>query len=715
MEQLSKQFPDSLAIRLAAEPDLALGTLRVRPSLRELEYGNRREQLEPRVMQVLVALARAAGAVVSRDELIARCWDGRVVGEAAINRCISKLREISDASGEAFRIETIARVGYRLITADQASNGSEPQVAGNRNARARGGHVVPFALFLAIVVGGAVLAYFASRPRAVPVPLSTERETSIAVLPFKNLSSDRDAGYLAAGLQDEILTRLAKIGSLKVISRTSADQYASWHGNLPEVAKRLGVANILEGSVQKSGDSVRINVQLIRADTDAHLWAEDYDRRIDDVLQVESNVAGKIASALAAKVTPAERKEIAARPTADPRAYDAFLRALVFARKDDARSSQTAAQLLASATRLDPKFALAWAWLAREEAFIHFGDSIALVRQGAAHAALAKALALRPDLAEVQVARGFYLYYGEQNYPAAERELERVQARWRNNAEALEALALIQRRLGQWKESTANFRRLIVLDPLIVDHRVALASNLVLQYDYAAALRVLDDALQLWPDHTALLTEKAIAWQQMGRLDEADAALKNVHPTPDDMGTTWAISEQFMFRRQFREGAAFCKGQIATHFGGEQPATGLRQCVGDFLRLSGDIRGADESYSIALAILQGELKQHPDSGTVLRRLGNAYAGLGDGKTAMTFLDRAVAVFRASGDKFEGIVTESDRAAAMARFGDRGEAIAELARLASLPGGDPPAILRLDPHYDRLRGDPRFERLASGKT
>lgn len=716
MDQLARQSADPRTVRLADEPDFALGGIAVRPSLRELDYGNRKEQLEPRVMQVLVVLAGGRGAVVSRDELIERCWDGRIVGEAAINRCIWKLREISEASGEAFRIETIPRVGYRLMPADP--DGIARNASTNRKGTGRSRNLVRVAALLAtiILVAVALLAYVFLRSRGAPLPHAAKAsETSIAVLPFKNLSADRDAGYLAAGLQDEILTRLAKIGSLKVISRTSADQYESSRENLPEIATKLGVATILEGSVQKSGDSVRINVQLIRAATDAHLWAEDYDRKIDDVLQVESDVAGKIASVLAAKVTPAERKELAARPTADPRAYDLYLRALVFAGKnnDDGRSQQTAVQLLDRATRLDPKFALAWAWLARMEAYVHYGDPVAEVRRGAAHAALAKALELDPNLAEAQVARGFYLYYGEQNYPAAERELGRVQARWPNNVEAIEALALIQRRLGKWKESTANFGRLIVLDPLMLEHRVALASNLVIQYNSAAALRVLDDALSVWPDNDELLAQKAIAWQQIGRLDEADAALKNAHPAPDDMETTWAITQQFLYRRQFREGAAFCQGQIATHIGGEQPATGLRQCVGDFLRFAGDIGTADESYQKAISVLQSELKQQPDNGVVLRRLGNAYAGLGDGKTAMNFLDRAVAVFHSSGDAFEGSITESDRAASMARFGDRGAAIRELARLAKLPGGEPPAVLRLDPHYDRLRGDPRFEKLANG--
>src|SRR5205085_1486283 len=364
-----------------------------------------KDQLEPRVMQVLVALARAGGAVVSRDELIERCWEGRIVGEASINRCISKLRELSESSGpRSFTIETIPRVGYRLMSASEPAatdkeSATAPSTALPARPRSR-------RAFWLVAVGTALLlvaafAFFGLRllpltPRPPTVSLAA-RQPSIAVLPFKNLSSDKDAGYLAAGVQDEILTRLAKIGSLKVISRTSADQFAGSSANILEIARRLGVANILEGNVQKSGKKIRFNVQLIRAATDSHLWAEDYDRTMDDVFSVERDVAGAIATVLAVKMTAGERKEIAARPTADPQAYNIYLRALVFAHKNDDESLRMATQLFQQAVNADPKFALAWAWLARIQAYVHFGDNLDLVRRGAAHAALSRAIELAPD------------------------------------------------------------------------------------------------------------------------------------------------------------------------------------------------------------------------------------------------------------------------------------------------------------------------------
>ncbi|HEX3430475.1 MAG TPA: winged helix-turn-helix domain-containing protein [Rhizomicrobium sp.] len=694
-----------VSVDLAREPDFVLGDLQVRPSLRRVICNGREEAVQPRVMQVLVALARARGEVVSREELVGTCWDGVVVGDDSITHSIAKVRQLADLGGaQAFDIETIPKVGYRLrATAEPATQTKAPETS----------RYFPRSppTYAASVSGMFLLAVLAFAGWEYARPGPSAREPSIAVLPFANLSSDRNAGYFAAGVRDEILTRLAKIGSLKVISRTSADQFAGRSANIRQVANELDVANVLEGNVQKSGNYIRINVQLIRATTDEHLWAEDYDRKAGDLFSVESEVAGAIATVLAAKVTPGEKTEIAARPTDSPRAYDLYLRGLVFAHKDDGTSLHTAIQLFQQAVAADPKFAVAWARLASIQAHMHFGDDLATVQRGAAHAALAKALELNPGLAEVQTAKGLYLYYGEMNYSAAERELKRIHARWPNNADALDALALVLRREGKWKESTNAFVKLVALDPLVPSHRTLLAWNLVATHNFAAALRVTDDTLKIWPDNAWTVAARAVAYQAMGQLDLADAALKNVRLAPDNTDVFRVIWAQFELKRQFGNCAAYFKGSLDQDpDAGADVTAFFRAAMAECLHLAGDAKGAWENYSRALELSLVALKAHPNDMNFLNLLPIVYSGLHDSRMAMASANHAIEIFRASNDAMEVMNADYARLEVMATSGDRGAAIAELSRLMKLPGGPTPALVRLDPEFDRLRGDPRFEKL-----
>jgi TolB-like protein/DNA-binding winged helix-turn-helix (wHTH) protein/Flp pilus assembly protein TadD len=707
--------PASTPIRLSAEDDFTLGRLSIRPSLREVIRDGRRDHIEPRVMQVLVALVRAGGAVVSRDELTLRCWDGRVVGEAAINRAIFKLRTLADAGDGRvdFRIETIARVGYRLEAAIVEPGAPPPASPPSLTRR-----VVPWAAaWLVVALIAAVGAWFAMRSSPTSdVVARKPPKPSIAVLPLKNLGTEADGAWFAAGIQDEILTRLAKIGSLKVISRTSSERVDVHASSLKEIARQLGVDNVLEGSVQRSGARVRVNVQLIRVAGDDHLWAEDYDRTLDDVLAVESDIASAIVSALAAKITTGEGDALAERATSDRRAYDAYLRGLVLFRKGDPASLIGAAESLGKAVDADPAFAEAWALLSRADGYLYFGGSGGDGRKAAARAALDKALALKPMLAEVEHADGMYRYRVALDFAGAARVLESAHSKAPNNVEILSSLGLVERRLGRWPESIAYFRDAVARDPLGKSNVDVLATTLALSRETAGAIAVLDDALQLWPDDAKMLSQKVDLLQRRGELDRAGIVLERMHPVAIDGYVLWLERVQYAYRRKFAEGRRYFEDIAATPAAaalGAADRAFLDIVLGDFRRETGDADGSRTSYAAARDALLGLLADEPDNTDVLTPLSIASSGLGDRTATIRYADHASALHPLSQDPVDGSGLELYRAVALARLGDRDDAIPVLQKLILIPGSLTRAMLRLDPDFDALRGDPRFERLVAG--
>jgi TolB-like protein/DNA-binding winged helix-turn-helix (wHTH) protein len=702
-------------IRLSAERDFSLGDLEIHPSASETLRGGRSQHVEPRVMQVLVALAGAGGAVVSRDELIERCWDGRVVGEAAINRCISRLRALADRGDgtRSFNVETIARVGYRLQTAigtaeDNVLSGTAPDVPRRRYAA-----LLAVAAVAILAAAAAVVANYGTASLAPGTPASSAPAPSVAVLPFKNLSPDADAGYFADAIQDEILTRLAKVGSLKVISRTSAVEAAKESGALADIARRLGVDNVLEGSVQRSGDTVRVNVQLIRANTDAHLWAEDYDRRLDDVLLVESEIASSITTALAATITPDESLALSAKPTTNAKAYDAYLHALVLYRTHDDEWDD-ALKALEQAVAIDPEFALAWAMLARMQSNFYFWDREAARRDSARHA-LDRALALAPDLAEVQLAHASYKHYVELDYEGAARELRALHAKWPNDIDVLQSLALTARRLNHWQESIAYLRQARTLDPLSRTSSGYLAETLGFAHRPAEAIEVANRMHAIWHDDADIIVCEAGMLQGLGDLDRADAGLDRLPASVDANGDTLQERRaQYAYRRRFAEGLSWFEALRASasveHWDPLRRAT-FDLATGDFHRWSGDAAAAREDYQAAVDALREKADStHADIDT-LTLSALAYSGLGDRPAALHYAER-LAELPLSADAVNGARSKEGLARILARLDDSEAAIAALERVVKEPSQMTPQRLRLDPDFDTLRADPRFEQLVA---
>jgi TolB-like protein len=543
-------------------------------------------------------------------------------------------------------------------------------------------------------------------------------DKSIAVLPFENRSPDKENAYFADGVQDEILTRLARIGSLKVISRTSTQQYKSASENLREVGRQLGVAFILEGSVQKSGQSVRVNVQLIRTEDDAHVWAEIYNRKLTDVFAIQSEIASTIANALELKLTGAEKQVLAQKLTERADAYDVYLRGLAFNREgSSAAIAEKAVAALEEAVRLDPKFAAAWAMLARIHARTFFNNLDASeTRRLKSEQALQTGLRLQPELAESQLAQAFCQYWIAHDYEGARDNFERVRARLPNNADVLEVLGYITRRQGFWAEADAYLNQAIALNPRDRSLRVQVASGWEFNRNYPEAVRLYDDALKIWPNDPTLLARKAGVYQAMGELDRADELLKKFAPNPDNVGALARIYDQAVLRRDYQKLIPVLRAAVEKTMSVPQ-RNEYRLWLGDLERLAGDAPGAGASYAQARKELEELLATQPQNLDIMDTLALLCAGLGEREAGLKYAEEGVRLMPVSKDALGGRAAEATRAMVYARFGDSDRAIPALERLLQLPGGRPavtPATLRLNPEFDRLRDDPRFQKLCEEK-
>ena len=545
---------------------------------------------------------------------------------------------------------------------------------------------------------------------------ATISEKSIAVLPFENLSDDKANAYFADGIQDEILTRLAKIGALRVVSRTSTQQYASKPGNLTEIARQLGVANVLEGSVQKAGDTVRINVQLIKASGDMHLWAEVYDRKLNDIFGVESEVATAIAGALNARLTGAEQKDLAVRPTSNPAAYDAYLRGLAFALRTGALDVDIAKSIAAfeEVVRLDPGFAAAWAWLSQQHSFAYLRGDYSPSQKEAARTALETAVRIAPDAMETLTAQGFYRYRIERDYDGAREIFERLRERSPNDHQATWALAAIARRQGRWNESLGLYEQAIAISPRDRQTLNNAADTALAMRDWPAAQRLVDHALDISPGDPDALRRQVYLLQEKGEVERAQKILDRM---PIAQGHTDAVSAFVVnaaMMRAYAPAIALLKSQL------ERPETlgvnlgYFQEQLGDCQRLAGDAEAATRSYEQARATLQAALRVQPDNPLVVGNLAAAEAGLGNQAEALALARHAIELLPASKDAYIGPQYEEYLARFQARFGEKDSAISALRHLLSISYGYPPitvATLRLDPDFDPLRGDPRFQKLC----
>src|SRR5881227_461556 len=557
----------------------------------------------------------------------------------------------------------------------------------------------------------------------------TPMERSIAVLPFENLSSDKENAYFAEGIQDEILTRLSKIADLKVISRTSTQNYKSAPKNLPEIAKQLGVAHILEGSVQKSADAVRVNVQLIKAANDSHLWSDTFDRKLNDIFSVESEVSKTIADQLQAKLTGQEQEVIAAKPTDNLQAYDAYLRGLAYTLKtlNTAANALGAQKYLKEAVRLDPKFALAWTLLSYVDASGYLTQSLqptAALREEARTAA-ETALTLQPNLGEAVFAKGFYHYACLKDYDTAVSYLEKAFQLLPNNSRIPQALAYVERRRGNWGKSEAYFNEAEKLDPRDVNLLSQHARSYVCLRRFPEALAKLEQILNITPDDIDTLVLKARIAQAEGDLPRASALL-----TPLRLGADYANAlETQVYQAILESRPAAVIAQLKEVLAKPDQALGyyngeLRFWLGWAQEVAGDHASARESWSQARSELEPFLKEQPENFVLLGDLALTNMGLGDNAAALALAERAIAMISIEKDALTGPRPLDILARVAARTPQlRDRSISTLEKLLSIPyeaplAANPPltaALLRLDPMFEPLRKDPRFQKLVAASA
>ena len=566
-----------------------------------------------------------------------------------------------------------------------------------------------------VVVAALLLALPFYRERRLTTSTAPP-EKSIAVLPLKNLSDDKENAFFADGVQDELLSNLSKIKDLKVISRTSVMQYESaTRRNLKEIAQQLGVSNVVEGSVRRSGDHIRVSVQLIDARTNRHLWGENYDRNLADSLSLQGELATEIASAVGATLSPQEKARVEAKPTNNPAAYDAYLRARAipvdwgFALEGDIAS---AIHLYEQAVKLDPNFTLAWAYLSIAQIqSVSKGIDSGPAQRARAKDSLNHALALDPNLPEVHLARG----YNEQDDTRALAEFRQAEQGLPNSVDVIEAIARLQRVLGHWDEAVADLRRGIELDP----RNISASNNLALTYcamrRFSEALATLDRVLAWDPTNARALLTKADALLATGDLQAAEPLLANPE-LPADRRATYAL-----FQRNYAAAIEILSKDLAVDRRQRDPEDILSLAFSQ--QLAGDIAAARAIYQEIVEDFRRQLEKvapgsYVEADTSIR-LGMAYAGLGETASAIAEGQKAMALLPTSKHPEFGPDLEGEMARIYAQLGDTDHAIPMLKRLlrTQYPSATflTPATLRLDPIWDPIRNDPRFQELTAEKA
>ncbi|HET6726023.1 MAG TPA: winged helix-turn-helix domain-containing protein [Gammaproteobacteria bacterium] len=722
-----------------ASGTIGFGAYRFDARTGELWRDGVRLPLQGQPIDILAILLERPGELVRREEFRSRLWaaNSYVDFDHGLNAAVKRLRAaLNDSADTPQFIETLPRRGYRFIAqldvspndpvsspmAAKVARDPDEIVVAERPAWRRKAWL-PVAALLLIVIAGVVWDPANLWPSSGGTGSDADR--SVAVLPFENLSGNPANRYFADGVQEEILTRLAHVSDLKVISRTSVRHYRSAPKDLPTIAAQLGVAYVLEGSVQRVGDQVRINVQLINAHSDTHLWAGTYDRKLTDIFAAESEIARKIADSLQARLTLPERQRLSRPPTADPAAYDAYLRGRAYSLRPgfSPPTYRTVARYYSEAVKRDPQFALAWARLSQVDSTLYFvGFDPAPARRMDAKRAADTALKLQPDLGEAHLALGYY--YGR-TYQYADALTEYGEARrlLPNSAEVLLAIGRIKRKQGSWRDALAHLQQAVQLDPRNTLLLEEWAATYTAMRRFREALAILDRALEVAPYNADLIVDKVLIYQAMGDLQNARQLLAPLRIDPRHPIVFLTQVAQPLYMHRYAAMLPDLRDALE-HIG--SPGFPLAQGIYSYYlglseQFNGDTAAAHADYERARAAFAKNLAADPDNPHVLGYLGLVEAGLGNKAAALDYGRRAVSAYPADVDAIRGPAFEEDLAQIEAQVGDPEQALAMIRHLLhtsylGAPHEAPltPALLRLDPIWDPLRSDPRFKALSNGR-
>ena len=562
-----------------------------------------------------------------------------------------------------------------------------------------------------------------------PAHVRSPPEKSIAVLPFENLSDDHQNAYFADGIQDDILSSLAKVADLKVTSRTSVRQYKSGTRNLREIGEELGVAYVLEGTVRREGGIVRINAQLIDARTDVHVWNDTYDREITDLFALQSELARRITFALRANLSPREKASLQMHPTADMAAYELFLRARDLFRwsgsGDPRENGECALGLLSEALERDPHFALAHCLASRVHGELYwFGYDRSRARLTQAKIAADDALRLQPNLGDARLALAYYFYFGYRDYELARTEVAIAQQATPNDADVWDAAAAIDRRQGRWDDAIANFERARELDPRNSSVLWNLAETYACVGRYEEAERGFAEGLAVNPDaHLFALACAAIDLKTKGDTGPLRAALGKIPKDFDPGGAVTTVALRLsLMDGDYAEGARVLGASRAEKY--NDSGVGGPAAIFDGYTLPrawyeglvargrGEIDAAERAFAVAQRMVEADLAQWRDDAKTLALLGLLNAARGRKEEAIRAGRRAVEILPISKDAYDGPWLATKLAVIYAQVGEADRACELLAELMKASNGPTPGTLRVEPEWEPLRGDPRFQELIN---